>query len=431
MKVVLINDSTTNSNWGDRAAAISLKAMIEARGGEIICAVTEDNLRFSVFSALPHDPDEMVSDRRRETAKLFIPPAARRLRRRILKNVDVTQANRLIPEKMEGFGQAVSRVLAEREHGWPSLLRSIQDADLIVIHGDGAMVGNGIIPRTDLFLAYLAKQCFGKSVILVNHSAYFDHPDLLEMAKGVYPLLDDIVYRDPLSAERCQTLCDGRYAADTAFWFEPSPLDNWLPVARRPTYFDVWPDTADFDPSRPYLCLGGSSLQSTAWRPASLVEDYAALVAHLGSVYDGQIVLTVSGLQELEVFRPLAAGLNLPMISPTTPVQQAVDVLGNSDAYVGGRWHSAIFALRGGAPVIPLSAKQSKMTSLMLAASLPHRTFDALDLARNGEDVAEALSQILSGGSTIRSSLRDWGDRMAQDTWENVSYLDSFHRRME
>ena len=89
-----------------------------------------------------------------------------------------------------------------------------------------------------------------------------------------------------------------------------------------------------------------------------------------------------------------------------------MDILGNADAYVGGRWHSAIFALRGGAPVVPLSAKQGKMGSLMQAADLPAAEFDAFAVGRDGEAIARALRPLLDAGNLI-----------AAGRWSNVAYV--------
>jgi polysaccharide pyruvyl transferase WcaK-like protein len=299
----------------------------------------------------------------------------------------------------------------------------VEGIDVAVIHGDGAMVGCGIIPRTDLFLAYLIKKHLGKPVVIVNHSVDFDHPALREMARHVYPLFDDVVFRDPLSVGRCSEFCSGRFAADTAFWFRPAPKNEWLSIAGRPTYFDVWPDTAAFDPSRPYVCVGASSILSKAWRPSQAAADFAALIQHLRTIYAGQIVLTVSGLSELALFRPVSRDLGLPLLNPTTPVQQAVDLLAHADAYIGGRWHSAIFALRGGAPIVPLSAKQSKMKSLMQAAGLPSDEFDAFDLGRHQRQIGHLLLSHLERGTELKARLREWSDAQAINCWDNVTYL--------
>ncbi len=422
LNVLFINDSTSSSNWGDRAAAYSLKAMVAEAGATISGIITEEDLARTQFGGPPEDPHSSVHGRR-AVLRSLIPPVILVARRRVFKGVDVTANNRVIPERWEGFGRAADLVSATPDGPWPWLRAAIRLADLVVIHGDGSMVGEGIIPRTDLFLAYLAHERLDTPVVLVNHSADFDRPELRRMAEHVYPLLADVVFRDPVSATRWGHLGGGRFAADSAFWFTPAGRDAWVPLAGRPTYFDVWPDTAPFDPAAPYLCLGGSSLHITAWHPRELARSYAALVARLRTVYAGQILLTLSGLQELEAFRPLARELGLPLVAPTIPVQQAVDILGNADAYVGGRWHSAIFALRGGAPVVPLSAKQGKMGSLMQAASLPAGEFDAFAVGRDGEAIAQALRSLLDAGDTLRGRLRTWADGMAVNCWENAAYV--------
>ncbi len=64
-------------------------------------------------------------------------------------------------------------------------------------------------------------------------------------------------------------------------------------------------------------------------------------------------MLTASDLVDEEIIRPLARGLGLPLVGLSTPIQQVADILGNADAYIGGRWHPAIFAMRGRDAVAP------------------------------------------------------------------------------
>ena len=136
----------------------------------------------------------------------IIPPVVLVARRRVFKDVDLTADNRVIPERWEDFGRAADLVIAAPDGPWPWLRAAIRLADLVVIHGDGAMIGEGIIPRTDLFLAYLAHERLDTPVVLVNHSADFDRPELRRMAEHVYPLFADVVFRDPVSATRWGTL---------------------------------------------------------------------------------------------------------------------------------------------------------------------------------------------------------------------------------
>jgi len=49
LKVLFINDSTTSANWGDRAAATSLKSMVAAAGGQDRPKCLGDDLALSSF----------------------------------------------------------------------------------------------------------------------------------------------------------------------------------------------------------------------------------------------------------------------------------------------------------------------------------------------------------------------------------------------
>lgn len=427
MNVLFLNDSTTESNWGGRAATVSLRMMIRQSGGDIAKTITIDDLVRSSFDhhVASGDTNERSS---RETVKLFVPPVLLRLGRRLVPRVDRTREDPVIPRNWGDYDRSVAKVLG-KETPWSELLRSFDDLDVAVVFGDGDIYGNGVLPRTLLFLSFLIKKHFNKPVIMVNHSADFDHPDLRRVAEEVYPLFDDVVFRDETSTERCRTFCAGRFAADTAFLFKPASPETWEPVAGRPTYFDVWPNRAEFDPSEPYLCLGGSSLVWTAWKPAEMARDLVALMKHIRSVYSGQIVLTVSDIAEQMVFESMAAELNLPLVGVTTPVQQAVDILGNADAYIGGRWHPSIFALRGGTPVLALSSKTFKMRALTDMAGLSSATFDALDLEHETGAIGQQLLSYLEQGDDLRSRLCSWAEEMAKSSWENVAYLDRLQRR--
>ena len=425
MKVLFINDSTSSSNWGDRAAAISLRAMIGQCGGEITHAITEESLWHASFGApssnVPASPSGRAS---REKVKLLIPPVVLQARHQVLSRRPDDGPEQLIPEAWDDFEVAAAKVCREQRYGWPAVLRAVDDADVAVIHG-ASLHSHGvtIIQRTDLFLTYLIKTRFGKPVVITNHTADLGNAALRRIAEHVYPLFDDVVYRDSISADRWASVLGGRFAADTAFWFEPAPRETWALLAGRPTYFDVWPDTAAFDPSGPYLCVGGSSIFHERKDWESVVNGYSALIQHLRSVYSGTIVLTASADLDQPVFRELAERFDLPLIGVTTPVQQVVDILGNADAYIGGRWHASIFALRGGTPLLALSSQTFKMQALAGMAGSSPATFDALALGSEAHAVGRYLSQTLEQGGELRAKLRAWADEMAENSWDNVAFL--------
>jgi polysaccharide pyruvyl transferase WcaK-like protein len=422
MRVLFINDSTSDPNWGDRAAAISLRALMVGAGADIVRAVSEHDIATSSFGQSRPEWTESGPSRTRALLTLLAPPWVLRIRRRLVRYPDSQPARRFVPRRWEDFESCADAVMRDKGT-WPDFLRTVEGTDVTVIHGDGGISGNGVFPHTVLFLAYLIKTRCGKPVTLVNHTADLDHPVLREMATNVYPLLDDVVFRDPISADRCRSICDGRYAPDTAFSFAAAARDQWVPIAKRATYFDVWPDGAHFDPERPYVCIGGSSVFHYEPSTVERTKKALRLVEGLMTAYHGQIVLVASDPIDSDAFRPISRQLDLPLVALTTPVQQAVDIVGNAEAYIGGRWHPSIFALRGGAPVIALTAKTFKMEALLQMAGLSSSTLDGLQMDRLYEPIFAQLRTYLEQGEGLRSRLRSWASEQAALCGEHVAYL--------
>jgi polysaccharide pyruvyl transferase WcaK-like protein len=403
--------------------------MICDTGAVIQTVVSEDDLRDSRFSEISSRPGDVTGETSsfKELLRPFLPPVILGLREKTILALGLADDNEHdgIPATADGLKSCLAAL--EQGHDQFSLLTSaIRRCDLVVIHGNGGMFGNGVMPRTKLFIAYAAKTLFDKPVILINHTADLSHPTLDSIASIVYPLLDDVTYRDRISASRCEGRWHGRYAADSAFLFEPLDRATFQAAASRAEYFSVWPDSAVFDPARPYICLGGSSAFSydDTRSPLDLIEQFVTLATYLRSKYKGQIVLTVSDRIDEPVMRPVASKTGLPLIGLATPVQQAVDIVGNADAYIGGRWHVGIFALRGGTPVIPLSSKTFKMPALIEMAGLPDIVFDASAPASDAEAIGRRLAEALDEGEQLRRKLRSWASSQADNCRDNLRFLE-------
>lgn len=424
VKVLLINDSSSNPNWGDRAAAIALKRMILEQGGSLHAILTEDDLTQSRF--FETRPKEFFPQPHKRTVREWINLLETKVIHKLCEKLHIEleepAETRWLPHSLEEFEASVKHVFEETETFGP-LIKAIEGAELVMVHGNGGMVGDGIFPRTLLFLAYLAKTRFSKPVALVNHTADLENPILNEMASAIYPMLDDVAYRDELSVEKYRDRWPGRYAADTAFLFVPASKKEWVALAKRPTYFDVWPDQAVFNPERPYICVGGSSIYSFDGPVQHYVDGFIALARHLQEYYDGQVVLTASDIKDQTLLRPVACQLNLPLVGLTTPVQQVVDILGNAQAYIGGRWHPSIFALRGGAPVIPLASKTFKMQALAKMAGLATPPYNPLELADSTQAIWETLDSFLMQGERLRQRIRCWAKAQAESSRENIKFL--------
>ena len=412
IKVFLINDSVDNPNWGDRAAAISLKTMIEEVGGNVYASLKEMNLHSGDFKFV-QTKKKVQENKSKKYIKYFLPPAVLKIKNRVYHKIGLNKDVSRVPQNWSEFHNSSVSIYENLEY-WRELIKVVKNIDLVLIHGNGAMTGIRCMPRAIMFLTYLIKKNFGKPVLITNHTVDLNNKKLAKIVKNVYPLFDDVVYREKESYVRHRSLCGGVAAADSAFLFKPVAKSRWLSVVNRSSYFDVWPDTAKFDPSAPYVCVGGSSIYPGKTDSYNPYAGFSALIKFLQRSYTGQIVLTVSGRPDELFFRQIAKEQNLPLVGLRTPVQQAVDIVGNAEAYVGGRWHPSIFALSGGTPVVALSSKTFKMQALMKMCGLGS-PFNALALEQEKERIGARLLSYVRQGESLRQKLSAWGPRSRRD----------------
>lgn len=416
MKVYLVNDTSLNLNWGSRAAIYKLRQMIEASGAEILSALPLHKLAFLDWDARP-----MTQKIYQAISKTLAKPQKIGSLTQILLRQIPPYLPDVIPQTWKDFRTCASQVV--KGNTLPQVRRDLEACDLVVIHGEGGIFGRQRESRMMLFIAYLAKQYFYKPVILVNQTSDLSDPLLYEMAQNIYPMLDDVVFRDPISAQMCKTFSEGFVAADTGFAFTPSAQKAWTEVASAPGYFHYYPETTGtFNPKQPYVCVGGSSIYYRKDRPNyDPVAGFSKLCEAL--LEQTQVVLTASAKADLPIFEPIARRLGLPLMRPELPPQQAVDVLAHAVAYIGGRWHSSIFAFLGGAPVVPLGAHTFKINSLLKHMELEVQPFEALDLERERDGIISLFNNYLAQGPSLRMTLRTRASRLGELSRENVRFL--------
>jgi len=396
--VCLVNDSSHNPNWGCRATSRALRWLIAERGAEVVSTLYLEQLQ-----AL--EPGDRRSWQRwLERLDRFVPQ--RPIVREVLSRSYDKLRNRLpdvVPDAADGLDAAADAMLRGDILG--RHLAALAAADAVVINGEGGLYGHQRKGRLMLLLAYVAKARLGKWVGLVNHTADLADGRLRGLAERVYPVLDLVTFREPRSQQAAASISRGAVVPDAAFRFAPAGRAAWAELAARPEALGAFPDRADFDPRRDYVAVGGSALYKAVGRRGP--DPGAGLRAALSGLRDafGQVVLTASDVPDERVMRPLAEALELPLLGLATPVQQAVDVLGNATVYVGGRWHPAIFALSGGTPVVPLSSNSHKLRGLLDMFELPSGDLDALALEGGADVLVGRAEALASQGRPLRERL--------------------------
>lgn len=424
MNVFLINDTSDDSNWGARATSNALRQLIEENGGTIQNAMYSRELAFSSQKANQARKPESIN----KAVDLLVPPLIPKVIRRVGNLLSGPDSDS-VPSEWDEFETFATRFI--NGDIFPEINEAISNNDLVIINGEGCIYGLKRESRLIYFLAYVSKKYFRKPTAIVNHTADLTEPRLLKMAKNVYPILDDVVFRESVSARNCGECGKSVVAADASFIYKPMQYEDWIKTASRPGYFDVFPNkTYGFDPSRPYICVGGSStFLRKETRDFDPVPGYLKLIKELKNDVS-QIVLTASAATDEEVMRPISRKYKIPMIGLHTPVRQLIDILGNARVYIGGRWHPSIFALSGGTPVVPLSAFTFKMNALMNDIGLDVPVINSLELEDETEKILKINRSHLENGEALRRFLKRKSDRYAIKARRNVGLLSTWSRSL-
>lgn len=417
LRVCLVNDSSVNPNWGCRATSSALKGLITAGGSQIVATITLDQLLTLSLS------DRSSWARMLDKIDPFVPrrPIVRELLGRAVDNVRHKLPD-VAPSDVSQFDTLADALVRGDVLGYAKVAFSACDA--VVVNGEGGIYGFKRESRLMLFLAYVAKRYFGLRVAIVNHTAELSDPRLRAMAQLVYPLVDDVVFREPISARTYGELAGENVAPDAAFMHRPDDSGHVRDVSSRSGYYSVWPDEAVFDMAEPYVVLGGSALFAKREVGGARLDGLVRLAAELGRRV-APVVLTASDVPDETVFRVLAHALGLPVISLRLPVQQALDVLGNAVAYVGGRWHPAIFAASGGTPFVPLATNGHKLAGLAEMFDLPAPGTDLSHLESAGvSEIVGLVEDHVRSGGALRDRLANVSREFGPASKRHVAVLD-------
>lgn len=303
----------------------------------------------------------------------------------------------------------------------------LRECDLVFLNGENFIRPGAHKGRMLLFLAYLAKTIFHKPCVLSNHSVDFDEADLAEIAGEIYPLLDEVHFQEetsfargaPLAAPGCSWLIP-----DVAWAVPAAPLAEWVALARRPGHFSAWPDSAEnFDPLHPYITVCASSIFSApGHQNVDIAPAFVKLCKRLNDEV-APVLLAAPCVAEHKIMRKVHSALRLPLLGANLPVRQAIDVIGNASAHVGGRWHLGIFAATGGTPTVALSANNHKMHSLMRQLQMDDPVFDALQLEQHIDAIVTLAGRHMEAGPPLRERLLRRSRELGAQVEHNMDFV--------
>ena len=388
--VFFANDTSCVPNWGSQATSESFRSLLTDAGAEI--SHTKYARGFYGYEPNPYLP-----------SWAYLPTVASKVADAVRELDYVTmhgclkQMDDAVPEVYSQFDDYARAAVSGG--AFTEEIAAIKSSDVTVINVEGYGHGAGRATRAHFFLAYLAREYLDTPCVMANVTLDPLADYLVEMAEEVLPILDDVVFREPLSAQKHSHLCsDYRVGADPVFAADVDLNRDLLIGSHERGQLDVRPyATNDFDPSQPYIAVGGNSIFVSERhhlaegygriRADPHVEGYLELCRRLKQACP-QVVLVVSSVNDEEVFTAVAEQLDVYTVGLNASIRDSISLVANADVYVGGRYHPTLFAALGATPIVPIAAVSHKIDGVMEMLELDTPVFDPFDLTTSADEMA-------------------------------------------
>ena len=393
MRVLLVNDNEPSTNIGCRETAHGFRKIISEKGHDIENQIYIDELRKGISGELIDRKDRIKNASSRidvgvPTIDQIKPKSVYRSMGKLLSGTPTNA------REIKKIGDEYGVKILPEDHK-----SSLEKSDLVLVNGEGAFYKNRTHARLMLYYAYVATKLDSTKTVVSNLTLSFDDifisPELRSMATFVLPLVDEVIFREPYSYSEytnktSETNCT--LGADVAFANRSKNLQS-LPQEELFSFLDFWNDKQpSIKSTEEYVCMGGNSIYTvsdTAKAPAS---QYGELIDEIKESYS--VILVPSKEADEKYLREVAERNSVPMVSSKNSLGLLRGLLSNASAYVGGRYHPAVFALSERTPIICFSTKQNKNKGLLEHAGFDINVYDAYNFQEHKEQIKGNLDKL-------------------------------------
>jgi polysaccharide pyruvyl transferase WcaK-like protein len=402
MKLLYVSDNRTGSNWGCRATSIALEQILATKFF-VADTIYNDMKKKSipVGSIFPVS----IRDKINSNSSGLLERGLRRFDYLFMKSDYVSFSPT----------ESVSNLIRYKSESpeLDKIYNQVSNSDVVVINGEGDMIFNPA-RRTLKFLLMiieLADQLsipvfFVNAMISICPSIGLDR-QMAEMCFLSLKKCSGIALRDPLSLKILED-----FSPDFNAVYIPDALFSWTSYCSKERlmtipYGDaILPYTQEkffgkFDFSKPYICLGGSSLAVQKLELA--VKSYSNLATKLANL-GMQIYLVDAG--EGLLMKQVAEATGLPVIPLETPILLGATVLANAQVFISGRYHPSIMASLGGTPCIFMGSNSHKTFSLQDVLGYESIVeYSAIPTSNEVDEIVEKTREALFSGSDLRDKI--------------------------
>jgi polysaccharide pyruvyl transferase WcaK-like protein len=414
IKVLLVGDNSTNPNWGGRGASLALLQMLDER--------------FQISGTVPGSAFQLASAGfgyvktffPKKYNWLFLNLVVNRQRRKLydwyVRFEELCGAKDFIAHDP---AETAENILRYKSRYWEirELFDKVDNADLILIHGEGDIVFTTPPKREALFLLGMAELGLrlDKKVVFANGllsdcQATGRNVKTLEFARTTLTRCNAVIVRDYESFEYVKTEMPEASSA-----LVPDSLFTWYPIIEK--FGDSIPGNGDFilpfpekrsnlgklDFSKPYICIGGSAVAAKDNnKSAEYFKRLVAAIRELG--YPVYLTENCGGDSFLE---EVAAAEGVGLVPVYTSVFMAGAILANARLFISGRYHPTILASLGGTPCIFLGSSGHKMHSLQKILEYEFiREFPVFPRTEDIREIKELAKTYINRGEPMRKRIK-------------------------
>ena len=308
----------------------------------------------------------------------------------------------IYPRTINQFGEKSELFLESKL--FDEYFPNIDKIDQVVINGEGSIHGNRTKSRILLFFAFIWRVKLDKPTHIVNHTLQIDTSELKEMVEVIYPQLNSIAFREPISKSEYHSKIGDTdniiQAADTAWLLEECLTKTELNTVLHQGGMSIWHPTniqPTFDFTEPYICVSGGSGFGHGKEDSEKIS--GIIQSLLDKNTDVNILLVAPAQHDEHILLRVAESFSLPLAKVSNDSLVGASIIGNSELYLGGRWHGSIFAMLNGTRLVNFEANTFKMKALKQMVRSDYPVYPTHNLRLQSDEIAKSVIDELSKGS--------------------------------
>lgn len=181
----------------------------------------------------------------------------------------------------------------------------------------------------------------------------------------------------------------------------------------------------DFDFSKPYICISGSSsVGVAASSKKEIIDIYTELVRDVKKEFPDLVVFLVDVCEGDNFLNEVAKNTKTPIISIDTPILSAAKILANARVYISGRYHPSILASLGGTPCVFMSSNSHKTLSIQELLDYDEiKEFSVLPNKEERDKIIKLAKSKINEGEELRNKIQSRCLELSKETLKQQELL--------